>query len=155
MTVMARAVVALVAGVTMALAGVAPGVVSAHEDSTTSSPASGSQVDVVDEVRVDFGVEVSGPALRMLDAADNPIVGDTQVDGGSAAGDYTVQYTAQAVDGHLVAGAFEFTVGDAAAGGSSGDPVLGAVGVVLIVVGVGAGMFWWLRGRRDTVTPGV
>jgi LPXTG-motif cell wall-anchored protein len=62
------------------------------------------------------------------------------------AGDYVVQYSAQAVDGHLVIGSFEFTVGGPAAGTS--NSAIGVIGTALIVVGLAAGLFWWFRKRN-------
>ena len=116
--------------------GIAGGVVSAHSDLESSTPAADSTVDQAPQtVEVIFssevtdasGLDVLGPDGTSVSAGDSALdLNDPNrqrvtVDlvAGLPAGVYTVNWTAMSIDGHEETGSFTFTV----AVGASASPV--------------------------------
>ncbi len=116
----------------------------AHDDDIATTPAAGETVPLVDAIVVDFGAPVDGVRFEVVDPSGDARRGrlghrrcrcchlHPEYDG-RRRGEYTVRYTAQAADGHLVAGEFAFSVGPAASSSN------------------GAGMLRWIAGAAAIV----
>lgn len=167
-TVWGRAMLASIAVVVAVAVAVvvmvAPGhrFVLAHDDDRlVTSPAAGETVQSVAEIVVDFAGPVEGERFEVIDPAGTRLEGATIVtDAGVATfdplaeltdvGDYTVRYTAQSADGHLVSGEFAFTIGADAQGGGGAIRWIAGVAAVVAIVSVAAAATIVRRNRTLT-----
>ncbi|MEM8618168.1 MAG: copper resistance protein CopC [Actinomycetota bacterium] len=153
---MARSLIALVAGVLLAI-GLAGGAAVAHDANVDASPASGSTIDQpITEVTLTFDTTIGDDVeLAVLDP------GETELDSTSSRisdfsakvefdpldeeGTYIVRYlTTASEDGHLLVGAVQFTFGDG--GGASIVPWIAFGFAAAAILAVGA---WFsLRSHR-------
>ena len=133
------------------------GVAHAHDDITSSDPASGTTIDdPISEVTIDYGEIVADVEMALFDPDDERIEGTTvQISPTSTRlefaelddeGVYIVRYLAPVpADGHTLAGAIQFTYGSAG-GPSNTVAILLFCGVAIVGLSIGA-YFSWRRYR--------
>jgi methionine-rich copper-binding protein CopC len=146
---------ALLMGVALML--LSAGIVSAHADLKTSTPAAGSTVATApDKVVAVFteALKAEGNELKVTDASGAVVdLGDTTLDksdadrttlfvslkSGLGNGSYTVNWKNASTDGHTEAGSFTFTIGTATAAPAQ-LPTTGAADTLPLMLLVGGGM---------------
>jgi methionine-rich copper-binding protein CopC len=156
-----RTVAAVVAATVVAVGALAaaPTTASAHEGIAGSDPASGSEIDApIDRVTIDFGAPIADNVELIVRGPNDAVVPSTTTRTGDSTataefetlsdeGTDIVQYlTSLPLDGHLAAGAIQFTYGS--------DPGPG-IATVWIIFGVIAAAVLatggWLSLRRSRV----
>lgn len=144
--------------------------VAAHEGIAGSDPTSGSQLEApIDRVEIDFGAVIADDVeLVLLDPDDDEVPSTTTRTGDTTAamtfdeidreGTYIVRYlTSVPTDGHVIAGAIQFSYGTA--DGSSMSTgwwlVFAVFAAVVIAVGAWSTLRRWRAADADPVEAGI
>lgn len=130
-----------------AATGIASGVADAHGGVESSEPESGTTIDEpIDEVYIDFGVEISDDVeIALLDPDEEPLPSETEriseteaivrFDPLEEEGTYVARYLTTEPDaGHLLVGAISFDYGHATGEGGMDAGTWIGVGVLSVAI---------------------